>query len=285
MICYEISHPMQVVYKPAPIHAMHSIIDGHDDYKPRAEFLVAQDYTLHGIGCQHYALRSFVLYDGKFAYDFEDDTEFRPLPKNWKYSDDLTQDRRREDTEGYARFLEFCKGRKYSNPKDIMELIIHGYYVPVSRNAYHVEADIQRIHGKQMYRLVRKPNHSCMTESDYSVEPYGALFYTYEEAIIEAEGRIAKEKKKTLEVHQADVENDIREMLSRVPEEDREDAELVLRSIHYPMGYSLVSGTNRILMKDRANDTWRTVYEYKRIRNASDREKTVAEWRKAGTSK
>lgn len=251
----------RVVYTVPPVEQMRTSSRSDPEYVPRVNFLYAEDfYSNQTTGCRRYALRSFNLYDGVPPHLFTSDTDWKRLPDKWDSRADLTASRHTYDEQGYQQFLEAAKCRSFSNPRDLEAMIRLEYFVPLSFTHVKVEAEVQKINGKLSYRLVRRADVSSNILPDSVVMMNANLFDSYEEAMDHARGVIAERKNELFLLHLCDVENDIAEMLSRLPAMYRDEAAFVLRSIHYPMGYALRFDNGRILLRDAHPCSWHTVY-------------------------
>ena len=261
MIATSTNQTPRVVYTVPPVEQMRTSSRSDPEYLPRVNFLYATDFhSNQTTTCFRYKLRSFDLYDGVPPHLFTPDTQWKKITGPWDYSTDLTADRHTYDEQGYQQFLEAAKCRSFSNPRDLEAMIRLEYFVPLSFTSVKVEAEVQKINGKLSYRLVRRSDISSNILSDSVVMMNANLFDSYDEAMDHARGVIAERKHELFMLHLCDVENDVAEMLGRLPASNRDEAALVLRSIHYPMGYALRYDNGRILLRDSKPCSWRTVY-------------------------
>lgn len=261
MIDTTINQTPRAVYTVPPVEQMRTSSKSDPEYVPRVNFLYAEDfYPNQTTGCKRYVLRSFHLYDGVPPYLFQSDTDWKKITGKWDYRDDLTASRHTYDEQGYQQFLEAAKCRSFSNPRDLEAMIRLEYFVPLSFTNVKVEADVKKVNGKLSYRLVRRSNVSSNILPDSVVMMNANLFDSYEDAMDHARGVIAERKNELFLLHLCDVENDIAEMLSRLPAMYRDEAAFVLHSIHYPMGYAIRFDNGRILMREDCQRSWHTVY-------------------------
>ena len=156
------------------------------EYHPYANWVrVLRPVERDSVYVQEYRLRPFDLYDGVPPWEFSTDTRWKKLPKDWTYSTDLMASRRTIDEKLKAEWQEFAKNASTKDPESLLLAIEKGFFVPRNCTRCHVEAEII----KNQYRLIYAADRT-LNDNDTRIIPRSKLYYTYEEAFVQAEGVI-----------------------------------------------------------------------------------------------
>lgn len=245
---------MRIGYYAPELYEMQSFRKD-EDYFAYAKWGVVEGESDGKCHIQPYKTRSFFLYDGKLPHEFTADKRWTKLPKGWSYDTDLLASRRTFDEAGHAAFSEWAERSGLDVPETLIEGIERGFFITDCQADVRVEAEI----SKNCYRLVRKSTPWKQTGT-FSV-PSNAVFDTYEEALTQAQGRIAATLKQRDLGHSADVINDIRFVLDRVPDGYRKEAEFLLQNMAFPYGFSLRYYDGKVLFRASMRDNWQTVWK------------------------
>ena len=227
------------------------------EYHPYANWVrVLRPVERDSVHVQEYRLRPFDLYDGVPPWEFSTDTRWKKLPKDWTYSTDLMASRRTIDEKLKAEWQEFAKNASTKDPESLLLAIEKGFFVPRNCTRCHVEAEII----KNQYRLIYAADRT-LNDNDTRIIPRSKLYYTYEEAFVQAEGVITDRLNELESLHRADVVNDICEILAKVPEVHRKEVNFLLRNREYPCGFSLRYFDGKVLLRSRPGKDWEVLWE------------------------